>query len=434
MKTYLNKKSVIFKAWPKILTFCLGASAIAIAFLADFLLKGTGLEASSIGLAKKGVLGGGIILIIVGFFSVRINKYILPRLFILMIFTFVLDNVLYQISPFLPRNLNEIMSYESRKKYWIANKVYNHLDYLGDIWFYKPNSLESPKEGLYDELGYNNPLGYISEADGMDVLVLGDSFIESGEIVENLRKALRPLSVYSISYGGQTIPHWRSHFKRYKNSSFYNADPKVVILNFSGNDIDEFAKYQIDPSVPEYLKETSEIRQWPKKKISFYREIGSIIKEKVAPKVVSTPMQMEGVLSSEANALFRKDLLKTVNTIRESDEDTKIIFSYIPSPGAVYIGKGDHCEKRLKEIFPSYEQLREACKVSPIRQEVLSKKMRKISSELNLYYVDPIDELREASKADILFKLNDAHLSDKGYEVYSSVLAKKVDEILKDGK
>jgi len=130
----------------------------------------------------------------------------------------VVDNALYLACPHLPANIAKRLSRKSQLRYLKAHENSVPWVYAENIRFGRPNALVGPYQ--LDSLGYRNPPGYLAKCGHVDVLLLGDSFIfgtEDETVADLLRRGLAPLTVYSLGIGGDGIPQWRYHFRRFRS-------------------------------------------------------------------------------------------------------------------------------------------------------------------------------------------------------------------------
>jgi len=393
---------------------------------------------SSFGRVRWFTLLAGFGLVGVGVFNRPLSSYLAARLPVIFVMVLIFDNILYTISPVLPKRVIEIMSEDAQKKYWFFHSSEMREIHNGTIWYRQPNiSVIDPDTGkLYfaDELGYANEKGYLSriKKSGLDVLLVGSSYVESGPVPDDLHNDLAPLTVYTIGMGGQGLPYWGLQFDRFARSRFFNA-PRIVVLNFyGGREISLTLKYLNDPTVPEWISKND--ITWPHRKFSFFTEVITIVKNLFRLHTASATPQIDEQMSpSELPKVF-KVLSDTVEKIRQAGPQTKVLLSYIPTPGAIYGPDYNRCLKVTHEIFPETLPYVEACHDTIRRQAQLSAILSDWSQRLKIYYLDPTLPLRKAGQVKVLHLLNDPHMNEEGDRIYAEAVAKNVLEILKIGK
>ena len=353
------------------------------------------------------------------------------------------DNVLYWSSPYLPSTLIKVMTADAQSKFLFSNpqKIVSAND--GKVRFGKPGAVREYLgfRWIVDELGYQNPPGYLKASSGADVLVLGDSFIEWGSTPQNLRKSLAPATVYAAAIAGSGPPLWRKHFKRYVASPFVLQSPKLVILNFySGNDITDTIVQ--NESAGLRLEELNSANpQWPSRKLSVFGEVFKITQRAVFP-VVGDFLGMEIEHPNrpiEPNVelpewpwqwhQFLESLLDTVSEIRNNDQSTKIFLAYQSTAVAVYGIDPERCKVYMPQHFYRLGNYLEECEVAAAKQINISRLLGEWAEENGVYYVDPTADMQRESHISDLFLDNDGHLSSEGCRVYSEALARRITEI-----
>ena len=387
-------------------------------------------------------IGLGVAMILVAIFSRAISFYVAVWSIVGGITLLCADNLLYLASPWLPRNLVQIMTQEAMDKYINFHPEEIILANDGRVWFYKPGTVRNAGDGqkyIYDELGYVNPPGYLAGLQGADVLIFGDSFIENGLLTEILRELLAPATTYGIGIGGQGPPHWRWHFQRYIKSAFYRQSPKVVVLNFySGNDVTDTKLYQLFPDVPENYKKSSVTPAWPTRRFSFFQELLSIVQKTVFTRLwaVSNQYWQNSDLEPDPDAKdsgWQETLLtltEMVEDLRKAAPSAKILISYWATSGAIYSVDRAHCLEVGKRIFSRRRYFQDTCTSATLKTQARnSQNLRDWADFTGVYYVDPTSELQVAGRTSILHSDNNIHLNREGTRIYASAIVHRIEEL-----
>ncbi len=431
------------KYLPSIFLIMVGLLLVVLGVFADSFGIGQGAK-GSFGLSQWLMAAMGICMIILGLIGRRVILIVTVNLIVFLPLLLLVDNLLYLGSPWLPANVVRKMSRNAQTKYELAHWQDVPFAHDGDIWFFKPNSKGrkvtekgTEKEIVYDALGYRNPPGYIDQSNGMDVVLLGDSFTEGSSfttMADYLRGFLAPLNVYSLGIGGQGIPHWRLHFRRYMNSQYFKYFPKVVVLNFySGNDIEDAVKYK--PGIPASVGNSSK-PQPPEQRFSLFGEIIGIMRYVFFYQIVPSVPEMEPLFEPKELVQAFAALSEVVNVIREKNPETIILLSYIATPGAIYGPDIEHCSDVTKRIFPKfdYSYVCKAGKAYVTRQADTSEILHKWADQLNIHYLDTTPILRGHAQKEILHLFNDPHFNDEANRIYSQMLAKAITDIVEAEK
>jgi lysophospholipase L1-like esterase len=314
--------------------------------------------------------------------------------------------------------------------------------YDGPVRYANPNK-EITNLGLTvkaDSLGYRNPQQLLEENPEIDVLLLGDSFVwgtEDRTIADYLRDFLDPLTIYSSAVSGSGIPQWRYHYQRFIDSNITSTPPDVVVLNFySGNDLDDTttflalderyydsAKYYFTYNKHQYLLATAN-RPFGLPKLPEIIFITSSIIDQMQGSEQQTVQigdeQVEVKLGEHEPhpGRFNEDILNALSevttTIKETSPETIIVLTYIPTGYGLYGGRTSDCPGCDYEIDFQMEN---------------SQILQSYAHELNIEYADFSSQLREQSQITPMWSLND-HLSAQGYELYSQLLAEKINFLL----
>ena len=335
------------------------------------------------------------------------------------------------------------MTADAQSKFLFSNpqKIVSAND--GKVHFGKPGAVREYLgfRWIVDELGYQNPPGYLKASSGADVLVLGDSFIEYGSTPQNLRKSLAPATVYAAAIAGSGPPLWRKHFKRYVASPFVLQSPKLVILNFySGNDITDTIVQNESPGLR--LEELNSANpQWPSRKLSVFGEVFKITQRAVFP-VVGDFLGMEiehPNRQTEPNVelpewpwqwhQFLESLLDTAKEIRNNDQSTKILLAYQSTAVAVYGIDPERCKEYMPQHFYRLGNYSEECEVAAAKQIQVSQLLGEWAEENGVHYVDPTADMQRESRTTNLFLENDTHLNPNGCRIYAEAIARRITEI-----
>ena len=128
----------------------------------------TNTDLTSLGFYGPGTIAGislGVSMIVVAIISRTISFYVAVWSIVGGFTLLCADNLLYLASPWLPRNLVQIMTQEAMDKYINFHSEEILLANDGRVWFYKPGTVRDVGDGqklIYDELGYVNPPGYLA--------------------------------------------------------------------------------------------------------------------------------------------------------------------------------------------------------------------------------------------------------------------------------
>ena len=405
----------------------------------------TNTDLTSLGFYGPGTIAGislGVSMIVVAIISRTISFYVAVWSIVGGFTLLCADNLLYLASPWLPRNLVQIMTQEAMDKYINFHSEEILLANDGRVWFYKPGTVRDVGDGqklIYDELGYVNPPGYLAGLQGADVLIFGDSFVELGVFPEILRELLAPATTYGLGIGGQGPPHWRWHFQRYIKSAFYRQLPQVVVLNFySGNDVGDTKLYQLFPDIPENYKKSSVIPAWPTRKFSFFKELLSIVQKTVFTRLWAVSSQYWQYSDFEPDLDAKESgwqetvltLTEMVEDLRKAAPSVKILISYWATSGAIYSVDQAHCLEVGKRIFSHRLYFQDTCTSATLKTQArVSQKLREWADIAGVYYVDPTSELQEAGRTSILHSDNDIHLNREGIRIYASAIVHRIEEL-----
>ena len=378
--------------------------------------------------------------------------------FIFLIFLLLFDNLLFYFPNLFPKKIVNFLSNNAQIRYQLNNPDNLNIEHDKYIFYFKPNKFINELNITIDELGYKNPPGYLNSSN-MDILVLGDSYAESKDFIDNLKKFL-PYSVYSMGVGGQSILHWKYHYLRFKESDFYKIPPKYVILNYySGNDISDTQralKYINAGFINSiYYPTDSYFYEIPmkelKRKYSFFNEIRVLtinILKYYRPRyqirnLFNKKFMEEKNQSFENNDLFntirynkecniligtqafKENLLfseethpeianQIIDTIKLFDQKkTKIIFNFIPNTITIYADKYGKSSKYI---------------VGHDIQIASSNNFEKFLKKFDVKFINLVSQLKEVANNKPLHPCSgdDLHFSQEGYEIYAKLLAESI--------
>ncbi len=389
-------------------------------------------------------IGLGVVLIGIALFTRVFCFYVAVWSIVGGVTLFALDNVLYWSSPYLPSNLIRVMTTDAQSKFLFSNphKIVSAND--GKVRFGKPGAVREYLgfRWIVDELGYQNPPGYLKASSGADVLVLGDSFIEFGSTTQNLRNFLAPATVYAAAIGGSAPPRWRQHFKRYAMSPFVLQSPKLVILNFySGNDITDTIEQQNESQGLSRESLNAFYPQWPSRRLSFFGEVFTITQRAVFPVAGHfLGIQTNTLISQTEPSVelpefpwqwhqFIESLLGVAKEIRNNDQSTKILLAYQSTAVAVYGIDPERCKEYMPQHFYRLGNYSEECEVAAAKQIKVSQLLGEWAEENGVHYVDPTPELQQKSRTTNLFLENDTHLNPDGCRIYAEAIARRITEL-----
>ena len=105
--------------------------------------------------------------------------------FIFLIFLLLFDNLLFYFPNLFPKKIVNFLSNNAQIRYQLNNPDNLNIEHDKYIFYFKPNKFINELNITIDELGYKNPPGYLNSSN-MDILVLGDSYAESKDFIDNL--------------------------------------------------------------------------------------------------------------------------------------------------------------------------------------------------------------------------------------------------------
>lgn len=388
-------------------------------------------------------IGLGILLIMIALFTRVFCFYVAIWSLVGGVTLLAADNALYFLSPHLPYALIKVMSLEAQAKYLYSNPDRIQSANDGRVSFGRPGIAREyfGFTWIVDELGYQNPLGYLKASGGADVVILGDSFIEFGSTPQYLRQFLAPATVYAAAISGSGPPRWRLHYKRYRESSLVLKLPKVVVLNFySGNDISDTISQKNEKGPP--LDELNSANpEWPTRRLSFFYEVFKITQRTVFPLMgkflgIQTLTLM---FQSEPNLLppnwsgqwkqFLESLSGMVSDIEETDRGTAILLTYQATAVAIYGIDPESCKVYMPRHFQRLGDFSKECEVASARQLEISRLLAEWAQDHGVQYIDVTAELQRQSRNTNLFLDDDTHLSPEGCRIYAEAIAKKMTEL-----
>ncbi len=357
---------------------------------------------------------------------------------------FICDRLLYFSAPWLPVTTARSLSANAKLR-----RVFKAPD--SHEWVFK-EGIRYAKAGVItdnyraDTFGYRNPQGYLERHGRADILLIGDSMVwgtEDKSIADYLRKKLYPATVYSCGIGGEGIPQWAYHYKRFV--SLVQSPPPIVVLNFSSPtdiyDLRQWRKikkrfgsvhaaayfaysqddtwHQVGLSWWERNLTLMELRSlWKSFKANLFPDNGS--DSSLAELHDGYPPSQFYIRHEPSPELLRDELAEAigevVTQIRQANPQTIIIFSYIPSSGALYGPAIRNCAD---------------CKRDVVNQSLISEWLRALSVSLEIAYVDVTPELQRVAATEILW--HSAHFNAQGYELYARFLGNEIENVMQEG-
>jgi len=154
---------------PLIFMIVVGFLLIVLGFFADSI--GIGQGGRDFGPSQWIMIFVGIGMIIIVLLSRKFSFLIMMNLIILLLLLLLLDNALYWGSAWLPDNLIVKMTGDAGVKYEIATWKESTIIHDGNNYYRKPYIISESRRGVelvYDEFGYRNPPGYISQSKNLD--------------------------------------------------------------------------------------------------------------------------------------------------------------------------------------------------------------------------------------------------------------------------
>jgi hypothetical protein len=349
------------------------------------------------------------------------------------------DNALYWVSPWLPVDIVGKLSPYAYARYLDANAKTTDWDYRGAIRTMKPLQLArangDPRLGASDEFGYRNPVGYIKRIASIDVLVTGDSFAwgtEERTIADYLREMLTPLTAYSVGQPATTLTQWADHAENIAMLSGKLERPRAIVLNYSAPHVISALLYE--HRLKEYglygakafyawrhvaLTNDRVFRElrWRALVLAEIRTIFHSVFRAGSAQAGSNPRPAcddagcpEVYVRNEIDVgtewpLLEQSLRSITERMTGRFADVTIVLGYIPSSAAIW---GDKlcagCSGDVELNRHNVRRLRELCE------------------RLGVVLADATPQLRELAGAGVPV-WSEAHLSPRGYETYSRVLA-----------
>ncbi len=242
-----------------------------------------------------------------------------------------------------------------------ANKMYHHDNSRETGMFTNGRFAELRARWRINNMGWNYPIDYSSLEDNSLIAIVGDSFIEAFQVDVNnnypylLREMLIPeYEVYAFGMSGAGLSQYLN-MSRYVKKKF---DPDILIFNVVYNDFDEsvyeldkgrsyFLQISIDDGllseiepVPNYNFQQYNLLKrlvyksalfryiWHNLKFSFITWGNLIIDDFDVKKEFDRIREYEQLISQATDYI--------VKTIREENQDKRLIFLFAPPNEAVY--------------------------------------------------------------------------------------------------
>lgn len=456
------------------ITICLGAGLITLGFFGNSM----GFGVIGFGVFDFIAIVIGVVLLAIGIFWAKAAQVVGTNIIVFFVLVEVLDVVLYFNVQNLPMNLVTRMSRQAQTRYTNFHKgqeryikqrggesdTWCHPDYYG-----RPNfaGYDFTYTWRYDEFGYRNPPGYISENKPMDVVLVGDSFTEGWEsgltVGDFLRDYLKPDRVYSLGVAFSCPANWSCQFRRYATSPYFKNPPKLIIANlYSGNDLELIVENSFKwPFVQE--AEAADVSddakgvfmdpqiQHNRSRIPFRNEFLMVLEKYAEEELINTAFVpdhnrvLSGMLgligikngekwSPKFNNLLRfrerptekvqwdmldKQLAMMQKKVLELSPSSKVVVSFIPTPAGV-------CDVTARE-----KGFGTICDDDTRYQEGNSLRIKEMSEKFGFYYVDVSPSLREyAAHSENSVYMPGGHFNPEGYKLYSKFLAEQVRSLL----
>jgi len=458
------------KKFCRFLPIILGLLFVFLGFFAD---------AIGIGRGNTGMLGSmeilivicGSILILIGLLWPKGSHVLGVNILIITILILIADLVLYALAPILPIPIITKMSKKAQKRYakyhdddrrYIYYKIDDisdscQLDYHGKPYY---GSFDWIYSYQYDEFGYRNPIGYISKEKPIDIIFIGDSFVEGWDsaitMAEFLRESLNPYRIYSLGMGHASIYNWKCQYRRFRESKYFRKDPKVIVAHlYGGNDIRtliELEEAKITEAKRRVGRPDNIINTYPMTRLPFRNELLYILEKQIEIQIVKyafLPQKNQVVTRVlKAIGIDKKDWAnknrRALTKYREKDTslvqwnfhegqikdfvdmantlspETKLILSYIPSASGV-------CDITILNADSKI------CVSDQEWQKANSRKIEEISNKFGVHYIDVSPQIREyIQEHDESIYMLGGHFSPSGYNLYSNLIRQDIQKALAD--
>ena len=347
------------------------------------------------------------------------------------------DNALYWASPWLPAGIVAKLSPYAYARYLNANAETTDWDYRGAIRTLKPlrRASSDSRSGASDEFGYRNPVGSTKSISNIDVLVTGDSFAwgtEERTIADYLRAMSAPLTVYSVGQPATTLTQSVDHAENIAELSGKLKHPRAIVLNYSAPHVISALLYET--RLKEYgLSGAIAFHAWRHVNLTSNRvfrefrwrafvlaEIRTILRNALTPAPATASTNLRPACHDEDCPkvdvrheidverewwLLEQALQVTSERISFRFPGAKIVLGYIPSSAAIW---GDKlCDGCGRDVDVNRKNVR---------------LLGALCARLDIVFADATRALRKLAKNGVPVS-RDAHLSPRGYEAYSRVLA-----------
>ncbi len=347
------------------------------------------------------------------------------------------DRLLFFFSPWLPADTARSLSANAKLRRVVEAQDSHPWIFDGGIRYAKAGATI---DGYHtDSFGYRNPQGYLEQNSNADILLLGDSFTwgtENQTIADYLRETLSPMTVYSCGMGGEGIPQWAQHYRRFV--SLTKFPPRIVVLNlYSGNDFSDLLLWhkvkqrfgKVDAATYFTYAQDDTFSQigltWRERNLTLM-ELRSLWKHfkfrisadkdwdgSLAVLTDGYPPSRFYIRHEPDQAFLTRELadeIRTVvTTIKQTNPETLIILSYIPTSAALYGNAIQNCAD---------------CGRDANVQAQLSQWLKTLSTSLGIEYLDATPELQKAALKEVIW--SGTHLNPLGYKLYAQFLSKRI--------
>lgn len=377
--------------------------------------------------------------------TVKLVRYAVVIALAILITAFICDRLLFFFAPWLPADTARSLSANAKLR-----RVVKAQD--SHAWIFD-EGIRYAKAGIVidgyrtDAFGYRNPPGYLQRNGKADILLLGDSFTwgtAKRTIADYLRETLSPATVYSSGMGGEGIPQWAQHYRRFV--SLTKVPPRVVVLNlYAGNDFSDLMLWHKvkrrfgtvhAASYFTYAQDDtfSQIGlTWGERNLTLM-ELRSLWKHfqyrmsadkdwdgSIAVLPDDYPPSRFYVRHEPDQAFLTNGLADeiraVVTTIRQESPETLIMLSYIPTSGALY-GEAIHdCADCGKDVSV---------------QAQISQWLENLSASLAIAYWDATPELQKVALKEVIW--SGTHFNALGYKLYAHFLSEGIQTLVKDNQ
>lgn len=459
--TFKNKLKSVFS----LLFLGIGVSLIFLGTFADRLGLGKSHTSSHIGPLEKFCILIGIAVIVVWIVFRRYAHILGANVFIFLVIIALLDPILFYCSPWLPIPLVVRMSTAAQNNYSRFHKgqqryiEYKKLsaaltDRCYSDWHGRPNGsgFEFTYAWQYDEYGYRNPSGYFRD-NKPDVLLIGDSFTEGSEsavtMADYLRQYWFPRKVYSLGMSNASPYNWLCQYRQYKQNLSGADQAKIIFINLCGANDFSLKNDIANSNSAMKVKQSADVGnegivmnpQENKSRLPFKNEFfmvlekiteESLVKALLHPKKYAlfnhilngigikadqwvTPVAFYNApeYSTIDFEKLKGQLDEFVQEVVRDGAGAHVVLSYIPT-------RAEICDRSVRD---SGDQ---ACRKEIANQERVSERLKGISDQVGIKYIDITADLRNFSAGfnETLYMPN-GHFTLFGNDLYAQFLMKQ---------